>query len=850
MTYKSKYGCRRVTRPVPLRVSVLVAIAIMASTQAHAREYYFSPSSLEGGALAQPDIDLSLFSKSNAQLPGRYPSHIRLNEARLDDVTLTYFNAPDGQLQPQLTPLMLRQWGIKVDSYPALAALPASDPIPELIGHYIPQASTTLDFSTLTLKISIPQAAINDVSRGYIDPALWDDGMPVMFADYAFSGLQSSNSGSDNASQYLNLRSGINAGGWRLRNYSTWSQTPDNASWETISTFLQHDLDMLRAQFTAGENSTRGDVFDSLQYRGINIASDEQMLPYSQRGFAPTIRGIASTNAEVSVRQNGYLIYQKNVAPGAFEITDLYSTTNSGDLEVTIKEADGKEHRFIQPYSSVAVMQRQGHMKYEVTAARYRANGDNSHNEPLFTQGSLIYGVNNTLTLFGGVTASDKYHAGNTGAGISLGPLGSISADVTFANARLDNDTTRNGSSYRLLYSGKIDTTETNFTLASYRYSTQGYYSFEEANQKYDTQDPDWSFRYNKRNRIQASISQSLWGSSVYLNGYQQDYWGTSERERSVSAGLNTVISGVSMHLAWTYSKSGHESEDSRVSFGMSVPLSRWLPRAWSSYNLSNSKSGGTSQSLGINGTLLDDERMSYAIQQSRSGEDGINNSSLYGSYRSRYANLNAGYFTSSDSTRQLSYGASGAIVAHPHGVTLSQPLGSQFAVINAKGASGVRFLNQRGIQTDWLGNAVIPSLTPYQENTIRIDTTTLPPDVDTTDTAVTVIPTRNAAVRAIFDAKIGYRIMVTLTRPQGSVVPFGAIATSADQSLSGIVDDTGTLYMAGLRGDTTFTVQWGDKPEQRCTTTLSLDELQRPANKAGIRLLTAPCQPETIREP
>ncbi|WP_224142471.1 fimbria/pilus outer membrane usher protein, partial [Escherichia coli] len=158
----------------------------------------------------------------------------------------------------------------------------------------------------------------------------------------------------------LNLRSGANFGGWRLRNYSTWSQSDNTQSWQAINTWIQHDIHLLKAQFIAGENSTRGEVFDSLQYRGINIASDDEMLPYNQRGFAPIIRGIASSNAEISVRQNGYVIYQANVAPGAFEITDLYSTTNSADLEVTVKEADGTEHRFIQPYSSVAVMQRPG----------------------------------------------------------------------------------------------------------------------------------------------------------------------------------------------------------------------------------------------------------------------------------------------------------------------------------------------------------------------------------------------------------------------------------------------------------------------------------------------------------
>lgn len=39
------------------------------------------------------------------------------------------------------------------------------------------------------------------------------------------------------------------------------------------------------------------------------------MLPDSQKGFAPTIRGIARTNAQVTVRQNGYVLYQTYVTP-------------------------------------------------------------------------------------------------------------------------------------------------------------------------------------------------------------------------------------------------------------------------------------------------------------------------------------------------------------------------------------------------------------------------------------------------------------------------------------------------------------------------------------------------------
>ena len=281
------------------------------------------------------------------------------------------------------------------------------------------------------------------------------------------------------------------------------------------------------------------------------------------------------------------------------------------------------------------------------------------------------------------------------------------------------------------------------------------------------------------------------------------------------------------------------------VSFGFSVPLSRWLPRAWSSYNLSNTKHGYTQQTLGLNGTLLDDQRLSYSLQQSHSNHDGDDTSSVYGSYRSQYANMNAGYYYSSDNSRQLSYGLSGAVVAHPLGITLAQPLGGQFAIVNANHAAGVRFQNQRGIQTDWQGNAVIPSLSSYQENQIRIDTSSLPEDVDSSDTAITVIPSRNAAVVARFDAHVGYRALITLTRPDGRIVPFGAIATTLSPVMSGIIDDTGTLYLAGVPDTIQIGVKWGNAQDQQCTANVSLDSSASPSNPIGIRTVNAVCQQE-----
>ncbi|MGD7678760.1 fimbria/pilus outer membrane usher protein [Salmonella enterica] len=76
----------------------------------------------------------------------------------------------------------------------------------------------------------------------------------------------------------------------------------------------------MKSKLTVGDKYTSADLFDSVPFRGFSLNKDESMIPFSQRTYYPTIRGIAKTNATVEVRQNGYLIYSTSVPPGQFEI--------------------------------------------------------------------------------------------------------------------------------------------------------------------------------------------------------------------------------------------------------------------------------------------------------------------------------------------------------------------------------------------------------------------------------------------------------------------------------------------------------------------------------------------------
>lgn len=98
--------------------------------------------------------------------------------------------------------------------------------------------------------------------------------------------------------------------------------------------------------------------------------------------------------------------------------------------------------------------------------------------------------------------------------------------------------------------------------------------------------------------------------------------------------------------------------------------------------------------------------------------------------------------------SRQFSATASGSLVGHRGGLTIGPSLGdAPFAVVNAPGAEGARMMNGYGSRIDRYGYAIVPSLTPYRENSVSIDTKGLPATVDVLESEQVVIPRMGAAV-------------------------------------------------------------------------------------------------------
>lgn len=811
-----------------------LTLALLALCQPASADDEFNLRILELDTPLENTSTLKSFISNNSLLAGNYPTTIMWGKDVLDKRTLTFALSDDKQqLLPQLTKADLRDLGVKVDTLPDMKDLDDGVLVDD-ISRFIDQARYDFNQDNQTLNLVIPQVYRDQAAAGAINPKYWDDGASAAWASYQLSGSQQQTDSGKTSSTWLGLDSGINLGAWRLRNSSTWS---DSSGWDAISTSVQRDIKALKSQLEIGQTATSGELFDSVQMTGVKLETDTSMLPSSQQGFAPVVRGIANSDAKVTIKQNGYTVYQTSVSPGPFEIRDLSQVTSGADLEVTVEEADGSEHSFIQASASVPVLQREGAFKYALAAGTFR--GNEGEEEPAFAQGTAIYGLPYGVTVYTGALGASLYHALLAGIGADLGRFGSASVDVTAARTAFDDGRAdASGLSVRSQYSKDIPDTDTTVTLASYRYSTSGFYTFQEAIDQRDSKIDDGIYTYrrtnNRRSRMQVNLSQRLgeWGSA-YLNGYQQNYWDMEGHERSVSAGLSSSWRDISWSVSYNLTRTPNAGQDRQMALTVNIPLSHWLPNSWATYSANTASGGYASHQLGIGGTALENNNLSYSLQQSYTSNNTGYGASLSGRYRGSAGEVGLGY-SYAGSNQQWNYSARGSVVAHEHGVTLGQSVRDAFAIVHIKGGDNVKVQNGRGIYTDAFGNAIVPTLTAYRHNTVTVNTQDRD-DIEIETATQDLVPTKGAAVTANFDARVGMRALITLLY-QGKAVPFGTIV-SLDNTTA-IVGDDGEVWLTGLRDVVSFTAQWGEENNERCSGTIKVPS----SSTSGILKTTVNC--------
>lgn len=757
-----------------------------------------------GGGSAGPNLDLEAIARNAQVPPGLHRVSVRLNQSFYDRRLVRFDDAGNGEVRACLSPAMLGEMGVKLAAFIDQQALDNLECV-DLQGA-VEGAMVTFDPAYLALDISVPQVALRRDAAGYVAPEQWDAGINAGLLNYQFTASQGHTAGQGDHNQYsLYLNAGLNLGSWRLRANGNYNQDQrGQRKWQRATSYAQTDLPGSLGTFTLGESFTAGDVFDSLPFRGVQVASDIGMLPDSMQGYAPVIRGVAETRARVEVRHNGYSLYTTFVPPGPFEIDDLNAASGSGDLEVIITEADGRERRFTQPYATLGNLLRENTWRYGLTFGEYNAADENGE-RPGLAQATLAYGLPYDYTLSGGLLGNDFYRAAQLGLGKNLGSLGAISLDLTQARTEGRDGRIDQGRSYGIRY-GKAFATGTSVRFAGYRYSTEGYRDFSEAVWQHQAEDFN---RMTKRSRVQASVNQNFGNTSLYLNVSQQDYWNTSRRQRQVQLGLNTVYRGVSYGVYASKSLVDSFGQSSFISFNVSIPLG-----GGSSANLALSRNndGSYDQRAGYRGRA---GNLNYAMDASHAERSGSSGSASL-NYLAPFAQLGAGV-SAGERYQQLNVSASGSLLAHADGIALGQTLGETIGLVHVVDTPGVGLGNAPGTRTDSSGYALIPYLTPYRKNRVSLDTSGLDQNTEIENGVSNVVPRRGAVVKAEFAAQRVEKLLLNLRLEDGGLPPFGAQVVDGAQRTVGVVGPGGQVLLAFEGEAGAVTVRWGRTAAQQC---------------------------------
>jgi len=386
-------------------------------------------------AFLRSPVDVRLFAQGNPVAPGYQRIDLYLNGFWKGRTEVRFqLPTPESHIAQPCYDLRLFEL-LGLDSAHSSASAQQAMSSGDVCGaleQIMPQSSASFDSGAQRLDVFAPQAVLTRNARGYVSPELWDSGITAATLQYDYNAYHSDLKGSpSHTSQYLGLRAGLNLGDWRLRYRatSTWN-SHESMRYRNSAVYAERGLPQWRSRLMLGEASTNGQVFDSLSFLGVQLASDDRMYADSQRGFAPVVRGIANSNARVRVSQRGNTIYETTVPPGAFVIDDLYPNGSGGDLLVTVTEADGSEHSFTVTYASTAELLRPGMTHYSLTAGRYRRSlaGD----DPLLAMGTWRHGFSNVITGYGGSVVAEGYLA--AAGGIAFNSLfGALAADLTHA---------------------------------------------------------------------------------------------------------------------------------------------------------------------------------------------------------------------------------------------------------------------------------------------------------------------------------------------------------------------------------------------------------------------------------
>jgi len=733
-------------------------------------------------ALGYGEDIAQFFSTGTRFLPGKQWVSLSVNGQRAQPQEVEF--TADGELC--LDRVMASRLTLKSEWFPAQGCVS--------LDQHIPLSTVTLLPAQGGVQITVPQSAFTSQAEGF---RYGGNGLMMNYDIYHYS-TRGGRSAATDASQ-LSVEYGANFSNWVLRSVDDFthnsrygSETRHQQAW------LARGVPLLAAVFQAGELLTQTQRFSGLPINGVQLVSDSALTSALNNNNTPII-GSANDNATVEIWQNGRMLYRTRVASGPFALNNVSGLSPLSEVEVLVREESGSEKRFITRVDPLASGRLSVAPEYALAIGSWRNQpGMNSENHaaPLLT-GAWGQGIGQRSRVDSSLLMAEA--AQGSALRLSHKPLPALNLDTEVALSRTtvksDNQQShiQQGQLYSLAGSYQF-APWLNFT-ASGNWQSAGFFSPYTAlvSQPYSQSEDSLGYYLASQLSSEDFGSLSTWYSASRGNGISNTY-GVSWRKNIARATLN---------LSWQHSESQYWSADQPKGSGLvdrdRIMLNTTIPFGKAqSIGFSASRDSQTGSQSSIVYDHRVDDRFAYSL--SRSNSRNTSNSRAYLRGKTDFARYNLSYQQQDEGRKNVTLGTKGSLaLAKGQWLAHSQSIDDTWGVLLVPELAGVKVSGAGSGRTSNSGSVLLPSLSPWQESEIRLDTQNIPFDVQVGSVREKVRPARGSMLSLEIPTKINRALLLTVRDQNQQFIAYGSSVLNMSGQLTGIISDRGGLLLTDV---------------------------------------------------
>ncbi|EJL85160.1 fimbria/pilus outer membrane usher protein [Pantoea sp. GM01] len=638
-----------------------------------------------------------------------------------------------------------------------------------------PRSNIALEPGEARIDIVVPPEAVAE--SGAIS-GNWDRGGFAGMLNYDAQYMTSTGAASSVNFVQIGSEAGFNLSDWIVRSRQNFSRFNGKDEVQHQAAYAQRSFIDSQKVLQAGQVSLANSMFGAGQVLGFQLFPETALQ--RNRGGAGLVEGIADTQSVVEVRQSGVLVYSTTVPAGPFRLQGLSLLNSRSDLEVTLTGSSGDKRQFTVPASAFLVNGSAVAPGLSFGAGKMDQQG--SSESPLIGTVASGWVLSPHVTLNAGVMAAVPYRA--AALGLDTQPLDAttLSLQVTAAqDARRGN----NGVSLNGVASRKV--TERVSLSVNAAQQTRGY---RELSDSLQARDQDISGRSRQQLGVGVSWANESLGNLSLSAAQSATFDG--DLTHYLRAGWSRQFGHAYFGVSLEHDTGNRDrAADNRLYATLSLPFGS---RSVSSYV--NNSSSSTRGGIRYSDRSSQDRGYSLASERDFKNKRGSNSGNL--DLVTPVSQLSGGVSHSSDGYTSWSARATGAVVAHDKGITLSSyRVNDTFGIAKVGDEAGVRLETPAGpTWTDSRGYAVLPSLNGYRKSQIQLDTRSLGKNIDIANALQETESARGAVSYVNFDVVRTRRVLVDVKDALGKPLLQGSSVFDAIGNFITVVGSKGAVFI------------------------------------------------------